>query len=197
MAKGDSLKFFRAFLRNPTKVGAIAPSSRILASAMIRGIDFSKSDHSLLVEFGPGTGAFTAAIHDRLPNKDAYLGIERDRRFIELLRGRFPELHFHHGSAEDATQIVKDGARQEVRAVISGLPFASLPKTVQEGILQSLDSLLQKGSTFRTFQYAHAYYLPQAVRFRRRMDEVIGHHTRQALVVRNLPPAYVLSWTRG
>ena len=123
-------------------------------------------------------------------------GIERDRHFIAHLQLRFPDLRFYHGSAEDASTILHEHGITKVRAVVSGLPFASLPKSVQDGIMDSLRSLMQPGTSFRTFQYAHAFFLPQAVRFRKMMDEEFGKHERHALIVRNLPPAYVLAWTK-
>jgi phosphatidylethanolamine/phosphatidyl-N-methylethanolamine N-methyltransferase len=187
------LTFLKAFLRHPAQVGAIAPSSRKLARSMIDGIEVAEDE--LLVEFGPGTGAFTAAIADLLPRPERYLGIERSPDFVEFLRRRFPQLHFHLGSAESLPELIEGPKR--VRAVISGLPFASLPGHVQDGVLSGLERALPPGALFRTFQYAHAYKLPQAKRFRRLMDERFGPHEGRKLVFRNLPPAWVLSWRRA
>ncbi len=192
MAKRDSIRFFRSFLKNPTTVGAIAPSSRILANAMIKGIELSPGDS--IVEFGPGTGALTSAIHEQLRNPQAYIGIEREEKFVEHLRRRFADFHFYHGSAQDAPSILAEHNITQVKAVISGLPFTLLPKTVQDDIFLALKQILAPGACFRTFQYAHALMLPPAIRFRREMDAIFGRHKRQALIVRNLPPAYVLAW---
>jgi phosphatidylethanolamine/phosphatidyl-N-methylethanolamine N-methyltransferase len=190
----DSLTFLAAFLRNPARTGAIAPSSAWLADAMVSGLTVRPEE--TLVEFGPGTGSFTAAIRRILPAPTCYVGIEREPRFVAILRERYPELSIVEGSAEDAGRYLQEAGRDRVRAVICGLPFASLPPRVQDRIVETLDALVRPGAEFRTFQYIHAYGLPTAIRFRRRMARVFGPHRRHAIVFRNLPPAFVLRWGR-
>lgn len=181
-------------MRDPTRIGAIAPSSPSLAKAMVRGIDFSH--RRTVLEFGPGTGPFTHALREALPDPSSYLGIERESKFVDLLRVRFPDMQFVCGSAEEAHAVHEKTGMNEVGAIISGLPFASLPPKVQDGIIQSIDRLARPGCEVRTFQYVHAYALPAAVRFRRRMREHFGPHRRSAPVLMNLPPSFVLSWRR-
>ncbi len=189
-----TLQFLKAFLRNPTQVGAIAPSSRELAEVMMDGLKPGPGD--TIVEYGPGTGPLTQVIQEKLDNPGQYLGIERDRAFVNLLRLRFPELRFVEGSAEHAPRHMNEIGLPKPVAIVSGLPFASLPPLVQDGVIAGIDQLMTAGSQFRTFQYLHAYYLPPAVRFRRIMRRLLGPCRRSRLVTRNLPPAYVLSWSR-
>jgi len=66
--------FLRQFITSPRSVGAILPSSAALAEAMVAPIDFAKGP--TIVEFGPGTGAFTRTIAQRLRPPGRYLGIE-------------------------------------------------------------------------------------------------------------------------
>jgi phospholipid N-methyltransferase len=190
----DHLAFLKVLLRAPGRTGAVAPSSVYLARAMVRGLRVEPGE--TVVEFGPGTGAFTAEIRRILPSPASYLGIEIEPRFAEMLRQRYPELPVLEGSAEDAVRLVAEAGRNRVKAIICGLPFASLPAGVQDRVIQAIDVLVGPGAQFRTFQYVHAYGLPPAVRFRRRMRERFGPHTRQATVSRNVPPAHVLSWSR-
>jgi len=149
-----------------------------------------------VIEFGPGTGAVTAQIAHRLPNPECYLGIERDAHFVEHLRDRYPDLPFVHGSAEEAVKHHAEKGLGAVRAIICGLPFASLPGAVQDAVIDQVDELLTPGAEFRTFQYVHAYTLPSSIRFRKRMAVRFGQMSRSPVVLRNLPPAYVLTWRR-
>ena len=55
-------------------------------------------------------------------------------------------------------------------------------------------SILTEDGEFRTFQYVHAYGLPAARRFRAAMDRLFGSSTRSQPVLRNVPPAYVLTY---
>jgi len=160
---------------------------------MIEGL--RPEPHDTIVELGPGTGAFTGAIRRALPEPSGYLGIEIDAGFVEILRSEYPDLEFVHGSAEDLAAILRERRRDNVYAVLSGLPFASLPQPVQDRILTSLDDVLAGGAVFRTFQYVHAFPLPKARRFRAAMRERFGECQVMGPVVRNLPPAFVLSWT--
>jgi phospholipid N-methyltransferase len=194
MPTGDSLRFFGAFLRHPTHIGAVAPSSPGLARAMVAGLSLRPGQG--ILEYGPGTGPFTAALEKILGDPKAYLGIERDARFVDLLRQRHPRLRFVAGSAENARDLAARAGLSDIGAVLCGLPFASLPDLVQQNILADLGRLLPPGRIFRTFQYVHAYPLPQAVRFRRRMTARFGPMTRSAVVWANLPPAFVLTWRR-
>jgi phospholipid N-methyltransferase len=131
-----------------------------------------------------------------LPDPACYVGIERDPEFRRMLVERYPEMHVVEGSAEQAQRHVAEAGRARVKAVLCGLPFASLPPSVQDGVIQALDGMIQPGSEFRTFQYVHSYGLPTAIRFRRRMNSLFGRGARSRVVLRNVPPAFVLTWRR-
>ena len=192
MLSADSIRFLAAMLRSPARVGAIAPSSAALARTMIRGIDLTNG-HAVL-ELGPGTGPITRALHAALADPSVYLGIERDGAFVELLRNRLPRMRVVEGSAERAVYHLREAGHERVGAIISGLPFASLPAGVQDGVVEALGTLMGPSTVFRTFQYVHAWPLPSAVRFRQRMCESFGPCRISRPVLRNVPPAFVLSW---
>ena len=194
MALSDTTRFLLAFARDPSAIGAVAPSSRTLARAMCVGLEVGTDE--LVLEFGPGTGPFTDQIRRNIPDSACYLGIERDTAFVGLLQKRYPDLSFVTGSAEHAAEFSRQTSEKPVGSIISGLPFANLPPTAQDGIIESILRLLPVGGMFRTFQYVHAYALPTAVRFRRRMAATLGPSQRSRLVLRNMPPAFVLSWQR-
>ena len=45
---------------------------------------------------------------------------------------------------------------------------------LNEKILQEVDKFMQLGCTFRTFQYAHGYYFPSAIKLREHMRDRYG-----------------------
>jgi len=181
-------------LKNPLSVCALTPSSRMLARAMARGLEIKPNE--TVMELGPGTGALTDQIRHILADDDGYTGIELELRFVHLLRDRFPSLRFEHDTVTRAFQVHADSGGPPVKAVISGLSISTMPAPVIDEIIGNLDRLLGPGSVFRMFQYVHAYCLPSAVRFRRRMASLFSDYRCESLVVRNLPPAFVLTWTR-
>ncbi|MDH3585105.1 MAG: methyltransferase domain-containing protein, partial [Phycisphaerae bacterium] len=192
MLTRDSRRFLMTAIRKPISVGAVAPSSRRLGRAMIRDIDLSNGQ--AILELGPGTGPFTRVIRDHLTDPSRYLGIERDPGFVRHLQRRFSDLRFCRGSAEDALAHLEQAGIDNVGAIICGLPFATLPTKVQDGVIDALRQLMKPGVVFRTFQYAHAWPMPSAARFRHRMNGYFGRCEVTGPVMRNVPPAVVLGW---
>jgi phospholipid N-methyltransferase len=165
----DALRFLATFIRHPGSVGAVLPSSRHLAARLARDMRLARGD--VVLEYGPGTGAVTAAL-DRAVSGCAgvrYLGIELNGAFIAVLRRRYPHLEFVHGSVVDVAALLHQRDLVQARYIVSGLPFASLPQHVQAGTIAGILAVLAPGGEFRTFQYVHAYGLPSARRFRRMM----------------------------
>lgn len=189
----DGLGFFGRFLRNPSSVGAVLPSSRYLSRAIVGRLDLAPGE--LIVEYGPGTGPATTAVRERLPTQARYLGIELDPRFHRLLTERFPTLDFHLGSAGDLPAILAERGLPKPTRIISGLPFATLPPKVQDQVIEGIVWALRGGNgDFRTFQYVHAYGMRAARRFRAVMQERFGGFERLGPVMRNVPPAFVLRY---
>lgn len=188
----EHLHFLRSFLKNPLAVGAISPSSPELALKMIEGL--KPDENNIIVEIGCGTGAITKFIQDLVKNEHSYLGIELEKTFVEDLQRSFPNLDFICGDACQTEEILACQNLGKVSYIISGVPFVVLPPKVYEGILDEVDKLMEKGCLFRTFQYAHGYNLPPAKKFRLRMEKKYGNVERSELILKNIPPAYTLTW---
>ena len=188
----ERLQFFQEFLKNPLNVGAISPSSLALAEQMLAGVQ-ADSEH-IIVEIGVGTGAITRILQTKIPSQDCYLGIEINESFVECLHKEFPNLKIVCGDAGEAEKLHAETGLGKVKYIISGLPFASLPSEISERILLEVDKFMVKGCLFRTFQYVHGYYFPPALKFRQRMEEKYGKVERSKVILKNVPPAYTLTW---
>jgi len=189
----ENLRFLTAFLKNPTKVGAIAPSSPDLARQMVS--DLKPDRENIILEIGVGTGAITRFIEPILPDENSYLGIELDPRLYSDLRLKFPGLKIVQANAADAYKIHRQSGLGPVRYLLCCLPFVSLPSSVADQICDEIDRFMEDGCLLKIFQYAHGYYLPPALRLRERMRRRYGRSRRSPLVVRNVPPAYTLTWS--
>ena len=183
--------FLRDFIKDPVAIGAISESSAALARAMVDNLPIAPGDP--VVELGPGTGVFTRQIREKT---HAYLGIERNCRFTQLLYKRFPDLTFVNGLAEDGFEHYSGMGLPPPKAIVCGLPLAIWSHELQDSIIDELDSLMTPGCIFRTFQYAHSFGFPLAIRFRRKMNALLGPCQRSRIVLRNLPPAFILTWSR-
>jgi len=190
----EAVAFMARFAARPTQVGALFPSSRELAEAMLEGIELKSGD--IVIEFGPGTGAFTEAVLERLPEGAKYLGIERDPHFHGHLEDRFPGIDFHHGSAEELPDLLSHRGWEKPRLILSGLPFASMPLEVQELILEATREALHEEGEFRTFTYPFCWYLTGSMRFRKVALNHFGEHRKSRTIHKNIPPAKVLSYRK-
>lgn len=188
----DNLQFFQAFLKNPLKVGAIAPSSSDLAQKMLEGVE--PNENAVLLELGVGTGAFTKFIPELVPDKKSYLGIELDKTLVRNLRAKYPQLRFMRGNACKAFSLHKRSKFGKVNYIISGLPFVSMPNELNSKIFSQIEMFMNQGCIFRTFQYAHGYYMPSAIKLREFMRERYGLSRKSSLIVKNVPPAFALTW---
>lgn len=188
----DKKLFIKAMLKNPLSVGAVTPSSRALAQEIVKGI--APTRDSMILELGVGTGAVTGAIAELLPDFESYLGIEIDPKLTSYVQAQFPNLNFVNMDACGASDLHKKLKLGNVRYILSGIPFVSLPKEVSQKIFDEIGMFMKNGCEFRTFQYVHGYYSPPAKRLRDYMNEHFGPMHKSPVVIRNIPPAVVLTW---
>jgi phosphatidylethanolamine/phosphatidyl-N-methylethanolamine N-methyltransferase len=189
----ENLQFLQAFLKNPLKVGALAPSSPELAAEMLEGIE--PDDENIVLELGVGTGAVTKFLRQAIPTRDSYLGIELDADLVKSLKRTFPDMNIVRGNATDAYAIHARSGLGKVRYLACCLPFVSLPKEVSDAILDEITKFMDEGCELRIFQYAHGYYLPPAIKLREYLKDRYGKSRRSPLVLKNFPPAYTLTWS--
>lgn len=178
------MKFLIEYLKSPRTVGAVAPSSERLAERMVRGIDFKNAE--FIVEYGPGTGVFTDKLVKE-KNKDTILILlECNKEFCTQLKERyngFDNIILINDSAENIDKYLKQYNINKVDYVVSGLPFASLPKDVSNKILRQTKNVLNKDGLFITFQYTLL-----------KKEFIAGYFEKIHIerVLFNVPPAYVL-----
>ncbi len=189
----ENLQFLQAFLKNPLKVGAIAPSSPELAAEMLQGIE--PDDENIVLELGVGTGAITKFLLDAIPSKDSYLGIELDADLVSTLKKNYPDMNIICGNASEAFAIHRESGLGKVRYLICCLPFVSLPKEVSESVLAEIQKFMDEGCELRIFQYAHGYFLPPAVKLREFLKNRYGKSRRSPLILKNVPPAFTFTWS--
>lgn len=180
--------FLRQFIRSPLTVGAVLPSSPALARVMLAPIDFAAA--RAVVEFGPGTGAFTAEIARRLRPGCRYLGIELSSAFARALSNRFPALTFVNGSVADLTEILAGQGIATIDGIVCGLPWATLPVSLQDRVFAAMDRALSPGGVFVTFGYYQSLVLPPAWALRRRLQMHFAQVVRSPVVWANVPPAF-------
>lgn len=176
--------FIKEYIKHPRKVGAIAPSSKYLAYKMIKEINFELA--KCIVEYGPGTGAFTEKILARAKDDTKIILLEVNEEFyckLKELYGHKKNVIILNESAEKISEIIKKYNIEFVDYIISGLPFASLPEQVSMNILKETSKTIEKRGEFITFQYTL---------FKKNLFKEFFNEIEIDKTFRNLPPAYVL-----
>ena len=181
----SGLAFALAWVRNPRRVGAIAPASRALAQAV--AAEVSRVGPELLLAIGAGTGAITRALADLGPPPDRFFIIERDPGLVRHLHHRFPRAEVLHACATRLDALPLPAASSLM--LVSSLPLLSMPRDEARRCVQAMLALLERQPNARLLQYTYA------ARHVRPFDQLPpGWRWRRVTTVwANLPPATVWS----
>jgi phospholipid N-methyltransferase len=183
------IRFFREFIRSHAHVGAVAPSSPFLARLIVKEAHVADAD--TILELGPGTGAFTAEILRAKKEEARFLTVERNTYFASTLEKKFPGLHVEVNDAQEADFGAWLGPAGGFDSIVSGLPWAGFPESLQKEILDNVIPHLASGGKFATFAYVGPHLLPAGRRFRSLLQERFDCLSTSRVEVRNLPPAFV------
>ena len=182
------------FLRAPGRIGAVTSSSAALSRRIVSAIDIPSA--SIIIEYGPGTGAFTSQILQRKRPDARFCAIENNGRLAEKFRHRFPEVRLFEDSVENVGQIVRDLGARQVDCVVSGLPWANFDAEAQDRLLDATRSVLRDGGMFVTFAYLTGMMLRSGKRFQRKLHTCFSSVTKSPIVWWNLPPAFIYQCAR-
>ncbi len=199
---GSKRGFLVEFLRNPTQIGAVAPSGKHLARRMVDHLKLH--DAGVVVEYGPGTGAFTGYIRRRIGPRTRFLAIEVNPECVRLVRSRHQGVRVHQGSVADVEKFLADegvdprghDGQGSVDYIISGLPWASFPEQLQRSILEPSRRVLRPGGQLVTFGYHIGTLLPAGQRFYSLLPSYFARVQKSGAIWRNLPPAFVVTCTK-
>lgn len=184
-AGNGRLEFFLEFVKHPLQIGSIIPSSRFLERRVLdaAGVDTAGT----VVELGPGTGGTTRAILAALSADARLLSIEINPQFHRMVREiGDPRLIAHLGSACDLADIIAEHELPAPDAVISGIPFSTLPPRLAESLIGAIAGVLTPGGCFVAYQARG--------RVAELCNPVMGR-SESATEFRNIPPMRVYKWT--
>ncbi|HSI57217.1 MAG TPA: methyltransferase domain-containing protein [Ideonella sp.] len=180
MTFSETWPFFRAWIADPLRVAAIAPSGDALARVMTHEITGRSGP---VVELGPGTGAFTRALLSRgVKEKDLTL-VESCDAFAERLQRRFPAARVLR---MDATRLRRAGLFEpaSVGAVVSGLPLLSMSPRQVLAVLEAAFGCLRADGALYQFTYGPRCPVPRAI-----LERLDLRASRVGTVLLNVPPA--------
>jgi len=183
----DGLEFLRGFLRHPTRVGSIVPSSRRLEQRLVR--EARVAEAHTVVELGPGMGGTTAAFLHAMPLAAQLLAIELDANFYQHLRSTVqdPRFTLELGSAEQLEDLLAAWGLPAPDAIVSGIPFSTMTPEAADRIAASIAKVLRPDGRFVAYQVrGHVADF---------VSPYLGEPDKRWEVV-NVPPVCVFTWVK-
>lgn len=179
--------FFQAFLKSPRVVASMIPSSPFLERRLVKAAHLATAN--TIVELGSGTGGTTRALLSAMGADSRLLAIERTAEFVEALEQiDDPRLAVVHGCASELVGELQRHELGSADAVISGIPFSTLPEELARSIIEEVHRALRPQGRFVAYQFTDRvadYARP-----------VFGR-PRVEREMRNVPPLRVFTWVKA
>ena len=182
----DEVRFLRSWIEKPLRMGAVMPSSKVLARAVARYVDIHSDGP--VIELGPGTGAITDALIAHGVAEKRLLLVEFDPGFCALLSERYPQATVIQGDAYNLDQTLSE-LKEPAAAMVSGLPLVTKPMMIRMKLMRDAFLKMEAGAPFIQFTYSVAPPIPKSLP---------GIQTQASeRIWMNLPPARVWVYRKG
>lgn len=187
LKKDEKFIFFQQFLKHPLQIGSVIPSSPYLEKRVLEMAEVRQC--KTVVELGSGTGGTTKAILRALPEDGTLLSIEINPRFHNIVREiNDPRLIAHLGSAADLGTILEHYGLPNPDAIISGIPFSTMPEELGRKIIFEIARCLVHGGRFVAYQFSSKVH--------QLCNPVMGP-CKKSMEILNIPPMRVYRWEKN
>jgi len=203
---GNRVHFLSRYIKNPKVVGALAPSSRRLATAVSE--PYRRCTRACdVLEVGAGTGSVTRYLGTILKPHDTLDICEIEDEFADILeRDILSRPEFVRPSVDGRVRVLRH-AIQELSPVkrydfvISGLPLTAFELHDVEEVFSVIRGCLKPGGVFSYFEYIGLRRTSRALSLGRKRARVRAvsryltsnireHEFARDTVLGNLPPAH-------
>jgi phosphatidylethanolamine/phosphatidyl-N-methylethanolamine N-methyltransferase len=157
----DEVRFLRSWIEKPLHVGAVMPSSKLLARTMAQYVD--AESEGPVIELGPGTGAITNALIEHGIDQKRLVLVEYNPSFCALLRDRYPQATVVQGDAYSLRASLFEVLKVPASAVVSGLPLVTKPMLTRLRLIRDAFTALAPGAPFVQFTYAVVPPIPKSL----------------------------------
>jgi len=164
----------------------MVPSSPFLERRLVQAARLKTAE--TVVEIGSGTGGTTRALLSAMNDDSRLLAIERTAEFVPALkRLDDPRLTVVHGCASNLLAEVRRHGLGAPDAVVSGVPFSTLPEQLARHIVAEVQAALGVHGRFVAYQLSG------------RVSDYAGPLFGQPQIeqeLRNIPPMRVFTWVK-
>ncbi len=146
-----AFEFLKTALKD-YRVAALTPSSHYVVTGIMRMLP---PDARCVVEYGAGDGVITRAILAALGREGKVIAVELNKAFAAALsRIDDPRLTVINEDVAAVSQRLNKLGALPIDAVISGIPFSYLNRTVREEIVASTHKAITRGGRFIVDQHS-------------------------------------------
>ena len=174
--------------------GAVAPSSRSLAKAMLQPLSLRPG--CVIAEWGPGTGVMTQGLLEILPPDGKLLAFEISARFCDYLKNKLRDqrLEILNTGAENLVEELRRRGCNRADAVVSSLALGFFSDTDRRRLMKVLAVAMDENSVYTQYQYVQGLEMRNGHFRRFSVRPLLGEYfgsVQCKTVWRNIPPAFV------
>ncbi len=177
----ERARFLRSFLSAPRRVGAVLPTSRYTARAMIDMAPVHAAH--CVVELGAGTGPLTKELVPRLGRESELLAFEIDPALARVLEAELTDPRVRV-IAESAANLEAHLRGKQPEIIFSALPFTSLPARLRNELLGAARRVLADDGVMVVLQYSP--FVEGTLR-------AVFASVERRLSLPNVPPAFLFA----
>ena len=157
----DEVRFIRSWIEKPLAIGAVTPSSKVLARTMASYVNADLPGP--VIELGPGTGPVTEALVEHGVDPARLVLVEFNPTFCQLLRTRYPRATVVQGDAYRLKHLLGSISGGPASAIVSGLPLVTKPLRTRLRLISDAFSLLLPAAPFIQFTYSVVPPIPRSL----------------------------------
>lgn len=184
----DSALFLKHAIKSPMQVAYFMPSSPWLIEQIAKSAHLTDAKH--IMELGPGTGGTTKGILKYMADDAKLITVEINEKFIEHIEKTIDDkrLAVSNKGAQNLEEIMQDHEWGYADVIISGIPFTTLPKGMDQAIIKSVYEALKPGGIFLAYQLRdHVSKLA---------EPLFGEYTYKKVEFKNIPPMRIYCWKK-
>ena len=178
------LSFFLEGVKDHT-IGSLVPTSKHAAKLICDELILPK-EPSVHVEFGPGDGAVTKELLNRIGPQDQLIAVESSLVLMQKLEQKIRDsrLKIVHALAQQALHEQLKDRRGSVANIVSGIPFSQIGEVDRAVIFDGMRDLLDPEGHVVIYQFLSNIKKELEERF-----DLIKYQW----TIRNIPPLYILT----
>lgn len=185
----DSALFLKHAIKNPLQVGYLLPSSPWLIEEIAASAELSGQKR--IIELGPGTGGTTKGLLAAMDKDAEMVTIEINPKFIAHIKKTIDDerLSINDRGAQYLGDILAQRNWPNVDVIVSGIPFTTLPKGMDQDIMAAIHKTLKPGGVFVAYQLRdHVSALA---------DQYFGQPSQKKVTYKNFPPMRIYLWCKA